>query len=130
MSSIVSQPVFGALSQALDVAALKQAVHTANIANAGVPGYHRLEVSFDAQMQRASDEMTRATDQPTTAAEGGESWPSGGGPRVVRAADETVRLDKEMALMAKDAVRYQTLLSAFERTVGLLQMAIKEGREG
>jgi len=122
MSSIVSQPVFGVLSQALDVAALKQAVHTANIANAGVPGYHRLDVSFDAQMQRASDEMT--------AADGSESWPSGGGPRVVRAADETVRLDKEMALMAKDAARYQTLLSAFEHTVGLMQMAIKEGREG
>jgi flagellar basal body rod protein FlgB len=98
MSSLVSAPVFGVLSRALDVAALEQAVHTANIANAGVPGYHRLEVSFDAQVQRA--------------------------------ADETVRLDKEMALMAKDAARYQTLLSAFDRTVGLLQMAIKEGREG
>jgi flagellar basal-body rod protein FlgB len=122
MSSIVSQPVFGVLSQALDVAALKQAVHTANIANAGVPGYHRLEVSFDAQMQRASDEMA-------TASPDGESG-SPDGPRVVRAADETVRLDKEMALMAKDAARYQTLLSAFDRTVGLLQMAIKEGREG
>jgi flagellar basal body rod protein FlgB len=97
-------------------------VHTANIANAGVPGYHRLDVSFDAQVQRASDEMT--------AADGSESWPSGSGPRVVRAAVETVRLDKEMALMAKDAVRYQTLLSAFEHTVGLMQMAIKEGREG
>ena len=98
MSSLVSTPVFDVLSKALDVASLKQAVHTANIANAGVPNYHRLEVSFDAQVQRASD--------------------------------ETVRLDKEMALMAKDAARYQTLLSAFDRTVGLLQMAIKEGREG
>lgn len=123
MSSIMSQPVFGALSQALDVAALKQAVHTANIANAGVPGYHRLDVSFDAQVQRASDEMATAGDD-------SESWPSGGGPHVVRASEDTVRLDKEMALMAKDAMRYQTLLGAFERTVGLLQMAIKEGREG
>jgi len=116
MSSLVSTPVFGVLSQALDVAALKQAVHTANIANAGVPNYHRLEVSFDAQVQRAAE----AED---------DSEPSSGA-RVVRSADDTVRLDKEMALMAKDAVRYQTLLSAFDRTVGLLQMAIKEGREG
>jgi flagellar basal-body rod protein FlgB len=122
MSSIVAQPVFGLLSQALDVAALKQAVHTANIANAGVPGYHRLEVSFDSQLQRASDEAnTAAGDDDSAAATGAH---------VVRSADETVRLDKEMALMAKDAARYQTLLSAFDRTVGLLQMAIKEGREG
>jgi flagellar basal-body rod protein FlgB len=120
MSSIVSAPVFGVLSQALDVAALKQAVHTANIANAGVPGYHRLEVSFDAQVQRAADESGAADVQGDSAT----------GARVVRSADETVRLDKEMALMAKDAARYQTLLSAFDRTVGLLQMAIKEGREG
>jgi flagellar basal body rod protein FlgB len=117
MSSLVSAPVFGVLSQALDVAALKQAVHTANIANAGVPNYHRLEVSFDAQVQRAAAETED------------DSEPSSGA-RVVRSADDTVRLDKEMALMAKDAARYQTLLSAFDRTVGLLQMAIKEGREG
>ncbi len=122
MSSIVAQPVFGLLSQALDVAALKQAVHTANIANAGVPGFHRLEVSFDSQLQRASDEAnTAAGDDDSAAATGAH---------VVRSADEPVRLDKEIALMAKDAARYQTLLSAFDRTVGLLQMAIKEGREG
>jgi flagellar basal-body rod protein FlgB len=128
MSSIVSQPIFGVLSQALDVAALKQAVHTANIANAGVPGYHRLEVSFDSQVQRASEEMTSYSNELTTAARDDESA-SLDGARVVRAADETVRLDKEMALMAKDAMRYQTLLSAMERTVGLLHMAIKEGKE-
>ncbi len=122
MSSIVSAPVFGVLSQALDVAVLKQAVHTANIANAGVPGYHRLEVSFDAQVQRAAAESGAADLEGDSA--------SSSGARVVRSADETVRLDKEMALMAKDAARYQTLLSAFERTVGLLQMAIKEGKEG
>ena len=106
MSSIICEPVFGVLSRALDVAALKHAVHTANIANAGVSGYHRLEVSFDSAMQEASDA------------------------HVVRSADDTVRLDKEMALMAKDAAQYQTLLSALDRNVGLLQMAIKEGREG
>ncbi len=118
MSSIVSAPVFDALSRALDVAALKQAVHTANIANAGVPNYHRLEVSFDAQVARASDEMT------------GDDAAVDTGAHVVRSADETVRLDQEMALMAKDAARYQTLLSAFDRSVGILHMAIKEGREG
>jgi flagellar basal body rod protein FlgB len=119
MSSIVSAPEFAALSRALDVASLRQAVHTANIANADVPDYQRLEVTFDEQVQRIADELDP---------EGVAEIPAGA--RVTKSADETVRLDKEMALMAKDAAQYQTLLGAFERSMGLLQMAIKEGREG
>src|SRR5688572_31063267 len=37
------------LSKALDHAALRQAVHTANIANAGTENFSRLEVIFDSQ---------------------------------------------------------------------------------
>jgi len=119
MSILESQPVFAALSQALDVAALRQAVHTANIANAGVPGYRRLEVIVDSQVQASSSEPP--------------DWDTGASPagaRVVQTAADTVKLDKEMALMAKDATRYQALLSAFERTASLLQLAIREGKEG
>ena len=97
-----SNPVFALLSRALDAAALRQAVHTTNIANADVADFRRLEVSFDAELQAA---------------------------RAV-ATDEAVRLDKEMALMAKDAVQYQALLGAFERSIGLLRLAARDGREG
>ena len=41
-----------------------------------------------------------------------------------------VRLDQEMAQMAQNAVRFQQLIGAFERTTGLLRMAIHEGRGG
>ena len=113
-------PLFAVLSRALDVAALRQAVHTSNIANANVEGFRRLAVSFDAQLQSIANGSADAAQE--------SAW-SATPPRVV-ATDDSVRLDQEMALMAKDAVRYQALLGAFERTTGLLNLAIHEGKEG
>jgi flagellar basal-body rod protein FlgB len=101
--SIVN-PVSALLSQALDNAALRQAVHTSNIANASVEGFRRLDVSFDTVLEGVS-------------------------PARVVNTNETVRLDREMALMAKDAVQYQALLNAADRSFGLMRLAIREGRE-
>lgn len=121
MSSLVAQPIFALLSRALDAASLQQAVHSANIANAGVDDYNRLEVSFDSQLQSAG-ELLQGTmeDAPLELPE----------PRVVPAPDSEVRLDREMVLMAKDALRYEALLGAVGRTSSLLELAIKEGHEG
>jgi flagellar basal-body rod protein FlgB len=112
-------PIFSLLARALDNAALRQAVHTTNIANAGSDGFQRLEVTFDAQLQAFSNTESAAGDE--------SSWLTSQ-PRVVTTGD-TVRLDQEMALMAKDAVRYQALLGAFDRTTALLRLAIREGKE-
>ena len=100
-------------------ASLRQAVHTANIANASVDGYQRLEVSFDAQLEKATAaRVAESEDAATTLPE----------PTVIHAADPQVRLEQEMALMAKDALHYQTLLGAVDRTVSLLELAIREGK--
>jgi flagellar basal-body rod protein FlgB len=121
MSSLDSQPIFALLSRALDVASLRQAVHSANIANADVAGYNRLEVSFDSQLERMHELLQpRSDEEPLDLPE----------PRVVPAADPAVHLDQEMVLMAKDALRYESLLGALGRTVSILELAIKEGREG
>jgi len=121
MSSLDAQPIFALLSRALDAASLKQAVHSANIANANVEGYNRLEVSFDSQLQSASEVLRGdMEDEPLDLPE----------PHVVPAADSAVHLDREMVLMAKDALRYEALLSAVGRTSSLLELAIKEGHEG
>lgn len=115
----LANPVSAVLSQALDNAALRQAVHTSNIANAGVEGFRRLDVSFESELARASAALgmdPTTSDSMTTA--------------HVVTTNETVRLDREMALMAKDAVQYQALLNAADRSFGLLRLAIREGREG
>ena len=111
-------PIFSLLSRALDHAALRQAVHTTNIANAGVDGFHRLDLVFDTQLQALSGGADETAPVPSGA---------GTQPRIV-ATNDAVRLDQEMALMAKDSVRYQALLGAFDRTTGLLRLAIHEGK--
>lgn len=107
-------PLLDALAKSIDVAALRHSVHAANIANADVPEYQRLEVRFEAETAAVADLEVMAAHQP----------------EVVASADSTVRLDQEVAQMSGNAVRYQALLGAFERTLGLMRYAAREGREG
>ena len=103
-------PVLQQLSRAVDLSALRHSVHAANIANASAEGYSRVEVVVD----RAANAAEQA--------ELGE-------PRVVTVPGEAVRLDEEMAAMAQNAVRYQTLLGALEKSMSLLRSAARDGRE-
>lgn len=111
------------LARAVDISALRQSVYSANIANAGVDGYQRMEVSFDSELERVALQLANA--QPGS--------PLGAAPPEQSAAvfstGATVKLDEEMGLMAKNALRYQILLGAFERTLGSLRTAVREGRE-
>jgi flagellar basal-body rod protein FlgB len=113
-------PIFALLARALDGAALRQAVHTANLANASVDNFRRLDVSFDTELERARAALDVSSLQEPDALTG---------PHVVQTQD-TVHIDREMALMAKDAVQYQALLGVFDRSIGLLRLAVREGREG
>jgi flagellar basal-body rod protein FlgB len=109
------------LARAMDVCALRHAVYTANIANANVEGYRRLEVLFDAQAMRTEATNSRSMFGPARSGDAATQ------PTVV-SANTTVKLDEEMATMARNALRYQTLLGAYERSMSLLQLAVHEGR--
>jgi flagellar basal-body rod protein FlgB len=115
-------PTVQLLTRALDASALRQSVYAANVANAGVEGYRRLEVDFDLQIERAAAAMANARAGTIDAAF------ASNGPTVVP-TNTTVKLDEEMAAMAKNALEYQTLVGAYERMVGLMRLAIREGRE-
>lgn len=106
-------PILQLLGRALDVGALRHSVHVANIANANTDGYSRFDVVVDA--------LPRETVTP-----GELAAPEA---RVISVPGEAVRLDQEMAAMAQNAVRYQTLLSAVEKSMDLLRYAAREGRE-
>ncbi len=110
------------LARAIDLCALRQAVYSANIANVNVDGYRRLEVQFDAQASQAA--MTASQSLFNRGAVSNSASQSG----VVVATNSTVKLDEEMAAMAKNALRYQSLLGAYEQSMGLLKMAVHEGR--
>lgn len=116
---LYTTPTMALLEHAIDVSAMRQSVHAANIANANVEGYSRLDVTFDAALERASLQTI--------------GTPSSSGALLLETSavvstGEAVKLDEEMAAMAKNALRYQMLLGAFERSVGSVRLAIKEGR--
>ena len=107
------------LARALDVSALRQSVYAANVANAGVEGYQRMDVHFDDSLQRAALEIDQSASlTPVRSADAS-----------VISTGTTVRLDEEMGLMAKNALQYQTLIGTYEGMVGLMRVAVREGRE-
>lgn len=116
---LTTTATFQVLADAIDRSALRQAVYSANIANANVEGYRRLEVAFDAQVAAAerafAASATSASFQPQST--------------QVVSTETAVKLDEEVAAMAKNALQYQTLLGAYEKQLSLLRLAVKEGRE-
>jgi flagellar basal-body rod protein FlgB len=118
-----ADPVLALLSRALDAAALRQTVHATNVANVDTEGYRRLEVVYSAELQRLN------AAGPTLDVNEALSWAQIE-PEVVESTESRVRLDQEMAQMAENAVRYQALLGAIERTLGTLRSAARDGKEG
>lgn len=94
--------------RALDVAVVRHAVHSANIANASVEGYRPLRVEFDDQLAAARGALE---------------------PQVVPEAEpQPVQLDREVALMMQNSLRYQALVGALGKNGAMLRLAIREGR--
>lgn len=110
-------PAMQLLAQAVDVSALRQAVYAANIANAGTDGYRRMEVVFDQALQRFSMQMASRSDV------------SSAQTALVVPTHDAVKLDEEMARMAQNSLRYETLIGAYDRTLSTMRLAIREGRE-
>lgn len=115
-------PTLQLISRGLDACMLRQAVYSANIANVNTPGYQPLEVQFDARLQAAAQDVRgEPPDQQTAALESVR-------PSVVPAAASSVEPDQQLALMAENAIRYETLLNAYERSMSLLRLAILQGK--
>jgi flagellar basal-body rod protein FlgB len=124
-------PTLQLLAHATELSAMRQSVYAANIANAGVEGYRRLEVAFDREVERFALAIAGGGNGDSTLAPLPVSASSWLGPQTatVVQTDATVQLDQEMALMAQNALRYQTLIGAFERTMQMMRSAIFEGRQ-
>jgi len=105
-----------AISRELDVCALRHELYSANIANVDVPGYERLDVakSTDVGMRIALTDAGGTLDRNP--------------PAQVISTHDSVTLDQEMAKLSKNALRYETLLTAYQQTSGILSLAIKDGR--
>jgi flagellar basal-body rod protein FlgB len=134
-SAMLKEMLFGyapdrLLAKMLDKSALEQRVISSNVANAGTPGYERLEVSFDealkTAMHAAKTHLVRTNPLHLPAPDSIE----GVTPEVVKVDDgywngiNNVNIDTEMADLAKNQLDFdiaQRLLTS--RFTGL-KMAI------
>lgn len=119
---------FDLLQQLLDATAVRHRVVAQNVANAQTPGYRRLEVDFEAELSRqvlskggyqagpAESSLARANDIEPTVRESDE--PSN------RPDGNNVDIDKEMALLSKNALLYQTYAQVLASKLAMMRSAI------
>jgi len=127
MDTGIESVTTAALQLALDAASLRQQAIAANIANADAQGYAPVRVSFEEQL----DEVRRGL------ADGGSIDAlalSAVRPHLVPAATadaaaEPVRLEVEAARLAANGVRHQALVKGLSRHLGILEIAVADGRK-
>jgi flagellar basal-body rod protein FlgB len=107
MSSPHGTDTVAAVSAALDAAAIRQRVISANIANASTPGAKPVRVSFDATMADAS----AVTLRPAFSLDA-----------------QPVQVDQEVAAMSQNVAHYQALIRGLNKHFALISAAISDGR--
>ncbi len=116
-------PVFGVLRTQMDWLGQRQAVLAQNVANADTPGYVARDVErpdFEALISRLT-----ANSQ----SRGGEvSISRMPEPQEVSLSGNTVTLDQQMMMVAETASQYELTTSLYTKQIGLLRMALGNGR--
>jgi flagellar basal-body rod protein FlgB len=123
------------LKGAIAAAELRQQVIANNIANVDTPGFKRSEVLFEELLAGKTGNQPRLEARRTHE----KHIPSGRGSGVVRPKlvtdDSTainnnannVDIDREMALLAKNQLRYNALIQQLNHEISMLRLGI-EGR--
>ncbi len=109
-------------SRALDAASQRHAVHANNIANAHAEGFAPGRVSFEEHLSQLRD----ALDSGATLAPGDVAQL----PITVETAapGTPVEVENEVAALARNALHYQALLKAVDRQLGMVSLAVSDGR--
>jgi flagellar basal-body rod protein FlgB len=125
MSELTHHITFDMVSKALDAAALRHQVLATNIANANVANFRPSAVEFETHLADARSELSRG--QSISAASLAKA-----SARVVQLPGEhggVANLDLQAAQLAQNTLHYQALTRALSRQVGILSLAINEGRK-
>ena len=114
------------LAKALDAAGLRHRVIADNIANVETPGFTRSEVSFEDQLKRAFD----STDEDSAIKRIQEAQPEVRADALspARPDGNNVSIDKEMAELTKNTLRYETLVRLLNLKGLMVREAITEGK--
>lgn len=125
------------LEKSLDAAWLRNEAISQNIANVDTPGYKRKSVSFEEALNQAMDGSSfkgNTTDRRHIPI-GGSSIDSVGikidqdnQSLSMRLDGNNVDIDTEMASMAKNSIKYNTLIQSFNHGIRKIKSVISEGR--
>jgi len=131
--NILNKPVFSQMERTLDAATLRQRVSADNIANVDTPYFKRSDVKFEELLE--SELNGRALEgyrtDPRHFVIGRPPKPE---PQIVRDSSSAINnnlnnvdMDYEMALLAKNQLRYNVLVQQVNADIKKARMAI-EGR--
>ena len=107
------------VASALDGLALRQQVIAQNVANLNTPGYTPLRVDFEECLKSLAAGETAVPAfkvRPAVRAE------------IPRVSDHGTGLSRELAMMSDTVLRYQALIQGINKQLGIMQLAISEGR--
>lgn len=123
------------VGKVLDLHLERQNVVMSNLANMDIPAYKAKRLDFEAELQKAlgndaegkitrtaADHMPSAFDATNFQGELFQKWK----PRVVAGLD-SVNMEKEMAVMAKNSLMYNALSDIARRSFEGMQKVITEG---
>lgn len=119
--NLIDPTTLAMVSRALDAGSLRHQAIAQNIANANVPGAQAVRVQFEEML-----------DSVRASLEGGQavSMADIPEPQMVKlsGADSKIELDKEMSALSSNSIQYQALLRAIDRQLGMVSIAIQDGR--
>ena len=104
-----------------------------NLANADTPGYQRLDVQFEAELARATEQAREASKPgaPVTSFERGPGAVSSFSPEIRQITTTQIRIDgsnfdadSELAALSANQLAYQTIVSLLDKKFGQISAAI------
>jgi flagellar basal-body rod protein FlgB len=134
---LLNSASMGLLENALNISTLRQNLLSNNIANVETPGFKRMDVRFEAELQKAlssqsSDFVGRRTHSRHLHI--GKGSISDVNPQIFQETEykmnnheNNVDLDHEMAELAKNALRYNILVQQMNHQLNLYKTSIQGG---
>ena len=124
LSDVTSQ----ALAAALRGAAARHASLAHNLANVDTPGFVRSDLDFEEALAHALHRARRAPERAADLIAALPLRPRRDRAAPARADGNNVDIDREMAALARNALRYQAASEALAARIRMLRTAIHEGR--
>ena len=123
------------LEKALDAAWMRNEVISNNIANVNTPGYKKSDVNFEEQLASAAQFQIGSAVKSSKFLPIGNDMRSIPAPQIIQKTNTYVRkdgnnvdVDVEMAELAKNAIKYNALITQISKKFGNIKMVISEGR--